>query len=566
MLASGVIAGIAAGIAFGGDWRRLATVALHWWPVLILATALRIWTYFFPTAELAIYLLGLIGIGVVAARNWHLPGAVLIAVGTFANVFVILINGGMPFDPAIVTAVGAPIPIDGLHRPFDADTRLAFLSDTIPFGLGHSVYSLGDFLIAFGGFLVPFVSLQSDSVEHRQEVRSANFAFFWLAQVISRFGDPITLIALTYVTYRATQSALLTAVAVGVASIPNALFGFFGGAVADALGPRRAMFWCDVIRAAIVGAIPVLLVFDAPLVFVFVLAFLAGICGAIFGPARGAMVPALVSREHLAEGNSLVYATDRAVEIGGALAGGALVATLGASAFYVDALTFALSAVLLARVIVQERSRPVTWSRVISDATAGLRFLRRSSALWSNTVFSLVAQFANPVVNTLTPVFLIRRFAANDAVAGSVLYATSEAAIALGAVVGSAVLPRYLTKLRKGHSLLIGFGATGIVIIAIALSPNFATAAILFVILGLTNVLFYVPTVTILQEGTPQDMTARVFGARIALTNLSWLPIIFLGGIIGDAIGVDVFLAIAGGVTLVTAIVASFLPVIRDVP
>ena len=271
MLASGVIAGIAAGIAFGGDWRRLATVTLQWWPLLILATALRLWTSFFPKADLSIYLLGLIGIGLVAARNWRLPGAALIAVGTFSNVFVILLNGGMPYDPAVAAAVEARIPDDGFHTPFNANTRLAFLSDTIPFGLGHAVYSLGDFLIAFGGFLVPFVSLQSDSVEHRQAVRSANFAFFWLAQVISRFGDPITLIALTYVTYRATQSALLTAVAVGVASIPNALFGFFGGAIADALGPRRAMFWCDVIRAVIVGAIPVLLVFDAPLVFIFVL-------------------------------------------------------------------------------------------------------------------------------------------------------------------------------------------------------------------------------------------------------------------------------------------------------
>jgi hypothetical protein len=44
-----------------------------------------------------------------------------------------------------------------------------------------------------------------------------------------------------------------------------------------------------------------------------------------------------------------VYASDRAVEIGGALAGGALIVAVGDGAFYVDAVTFALSAVLLAR-------------------------------------------------------------------------------------------------------------------------------------------------------------------------------------------------------------------------
>ena len=322
MLASGVVAGIAAGIAFGGDWRRLATFTLRWWPLLVLASVLRLWTFFVPTTELAIYVAGLMGVGIVSAVNWRVAGAGLIAIGTFSNVLVVLANSGMPYDTNIAASVGAGPSNDTLHVVLDQDTRIPFLSDIIPFGLGRAVFSIGDLLIAFGGFLIPFIWLQEEADPRSQSVRSANFAFFWLAQVISRFGDPITLIALTFVTYRATQSALLTALAVGVASIPNALFGFFGGAIADAFGPRRAMFWCDLFRAVIIGAIPVLLMFDAPLAFIFALAFLAGIGGAIFAPARGAVVPALLRRDHLAQGNSLVFASDRAVEIGGALAGG----------------------------------------------------------------------------------------------------------------------------------------------------------------------------------------------------------------------------------------------------
>jgi MFS family permease len=181
-------------------------------------------------------------------------------------------------------------------------------------------------------------------------------------------------------------------------------------------------------------------------------------------------------------------------------------------------------------------------------------------------VFSLAAQFFNPVINTLTPVFLIRRFAGNDPVAGAVLYAGSEAAIALGAVLGSAVLPRYVRRFPKGKAVLFGFASTGIVVVLIAMAPTYTVAAVLFAVLGFTNVLFYVPTVTILQEGTPLELTARVFGARIAITNVSWLPIIFLGGVVGDAIGVDVFLALAGLVTLASALVASLIPIVRDVP
>ena len=53
-----------------------------------------------------------------------------------------------------------------------------------------------------------------------------SLGLFWAAQAVSRFGDPITLIALTIVTYRQTQSALYTALAVVIATLPTAAFGF----------------------------------------------------------------------------------------------------------------------------------------------------------------------------------------------------------------------------------------------------------------------------------------------------------------------------------------------------
>ena len=573
MLASGVILGIAAGVAFGGDWRRLSTFTLRFWPLLIAATALRLVTFFYPNAELLVYVVGFIGIGAVALGNWRLPGSSLIALGTFMNVLVIVLNTGMPYDLPTAVSVGVRIPDDALHVVLGPATRLPLLGDIIPFAIGplgftRAVYSVGDFLLAFGGFLIPFMWLQeAPAVDAaRREIRSANFAFFWLAQVISRFGDPITLVALVFVTYRATQSALWTAVAVAITIVPNALFSLFGGAIADALGPRRAMLWCDIVRVPLIAVVPALLAMNMPLALIFFAVFLAGISGAVFGPARGALVPALLTRDRLAAGNSLVFASDRAVEIGGALAGGVLVATIGENAFYVDALTFGLSALLLSRVVVKEPTGKMVWSGVIANAFDGLRFLRKSTVLWANTLFSLSAQVANPLINSLTPVFLIRRFAQDDPVTGAVLYGAAEAAIAFGAVLGSTLLPRYVSGFRKGRLLIAGFAATGLVIVLIALAPTFAAAAILFGVLGITNVLFYVPTVTILQEGTPPEMTARVFGARIALTNLSWVPAVFLGGALSDSIGVDLLLALAGGLTLVTALVGAFLPVIRDVP
>jgi MFS family permease len=558
MLASGVVAGIIAGVAFGGDWRRLATLSLKLWPVLVLAVGLRAGTVVFPNAPLALYLASLLGVAVVAGWNWRVPGAVLIALGTSLNLLVIGLNAGMPYDPAVVGSVGAPLPSDSLHVPITPHTRLGFLSDVIPVGLVARVFSLGDFLSALGGFLIPFMWLQPPAeAAAAKTLRSPNFAFFWAAQAVSRFGDPITLIALIYVTYRATQSALATALAVVIATIPTALFSFFGGAIADAAGHRRVMLGADIVRGIVLGLVPFLVGLNAPLAFVFAAVFVSGICSAIFNPARVAIIPTLLAREHLARGNSLVYATDRAVEIAGGLAGGILVATIGSSAFFVDAATFALSAMLLSRVAVLERARRLTWSRLLSEAQEGLALLRRSAVLWSNTVFSLAAQVSNPIINGLTPALIIQRFAGNDPAVGAVQYGISEAAIAAGAVVGSAVLPRYAGGVRKGRLLVYGFAATGTLVLLIALSNSFAVTVALFAVLGVANVAFYVPTVTILQERTAPETRARVFGARIALTNLSWLPLIFVSGALADLFGPALLIAVAGAVTLAAAVVGS---------
>ncbi len=160
MLVSGVVAGIAAGIAFGGEWRRLNSFTLQLWPLLVIGAGLRLVGELVPSSPLAVYFIGLICIAVVAARNWRLPGAALISVGTFSNVLVVLLNNGMPYDVVVATEINALPPNNGLYVPLGPDTIFPFLADIIPVafvpvGFLHSVYSVGDFLIAFGGFLIP---------------------------------------------------------------------------------------------------------------------------------------------------------------------------------------------------------------------------------------------------------------------------------------------------------------------------------------------------------------------------------------------------------------------------
>lgn len=392
-------------------------------------------------------------------------------------------------------------------------------------------------------------------------LRSPNFALLWTAQVISGFGDKITLFALAFVTWELTRSALSTALAVVISTVPFAIFGFFGGAIADAVGHRRAMIACDIIRLLAIASIPAILELGLPLAVVYGLVFVAALCSAVFNPARLAIVPDLVPRERLSASNSMVFASDRTVEIAGTLLAGLLVAALRELAFYVDAVTFGLSALLLYRIaIVDPPVRPVSWARIGADALDGVRIIRDHAVLRANTVFSLLGQLSLPVFNGLTPVLIFREYGL-----GPEQYGAAEAALALGAVVAGIFYPTFLGGLRKGRTIVAGFAAVGLALIAIAASPDFTVSLALFALLGVANVISFVPNVTLSQEVTPPPLRARVFGSRISLLNLTWVPVILVTASVAETYSVQALLAVAGAFTVAVAIVGSFFRSVRDV-
>jgi MFS family permease len=399
-----------------------------------------------------------------------------------------------------------------------------------------------------------------------QPLRLPNFAYFWSAQALSKLGDPITLIALATVSYEATRSALATALAVLVSILPGAIFGFAAGAVTDAIGHRRAMVICDIARAALVGTIPLLLMLGGPLWMAFVLVFCAGIFTAVFTPARIAIVPLLVRQGELSSGNSLVFATDRTVEIIGALIAGLLVATLHAGAFYVDALTFVVSAVLLSRIRLDDPpATRISWNSIWRDAADGLHFIGERVELRANTIFSLVAQLSMPIYNGLLPVLIFRRFANGDSELGAYQFGVAEGTFAFGAVMAALVLPRYMARVRKGRLIVFGFGAWGLALILAGNAPTFQILVPIVVLAGMLNVVFFVPNVTFAQEFTPPEKRGRVFGARSALLSLSWLPIVLAAGTLAETIDAGSLIALGGALTLAVALIGTRLRVIRDI-
>ena len=160
MLASGIVLGIAAGWLSGGKLGRLADLEVRWWPLLVLAIGLRVIA---PSIgeSLVVWILSFGAIGLVAAVNRDIPGMWLIVAGAIMNLIVVLANSAMPVDARVAASVGVAIPADGLHRELQDGDLLPFLTDVIPVPVVSRVYSVGDAMLAVGGFWLPFQRMRT---------------------------------------------------------------------------------------------------------------------------------------------------------------------------------------------------------------------------------------------------------------------------------------------------------------------------------------------------------------------------------------------------------------------
>jgi len=399
------------------------------------------------------------------------------------------------------------------------------------------------------------------AVRGRMLLEQRNFAVFWLSQAISGFGDQLTVIALAALVWQLTASSLFTGLVVIVSTIPHALFGFFAGPIADALGRKRSLVLCDLARAFAVGAIPLALALNLPLATIFFLVLIATLGAALFTPTKLALLPDLVPDQALARGNSFIQASDRTIEIAGKAVAGLLFIALGPLVFALDALSFLISALLLSRIVLDERPTGISsYGRILADAATGLRVIADIPILSTNLVFSLLAQVSVAVANTLTPVYLFRELRS-----GADAFGAAEAMLAAGIVVFAMVVPSLISRVFKGRLVVSGFALYGLALVGLGLASNLETAFALFFLMGVANALFLIPNITINQEHTPPDVRGRVFSTRYALLNLVWLPVMIVSGALAEHMSAAELIGIAGAFTLVVAITGSFIRSIRDV-
>lgn len=155
MLASALVLGLIVAIATGGEIKRLGTIRLTLWPVLLMALTLRVVAVI--TVSSWAFAISLFAIVLVCVANHRLPGVFLIGAGTTLNLLVVAANFGMPVSQSALVNANATLPQDGVHIAMSSATVLSWLGDILPIPFVRGVYSVGDLISSVGGFTLPVV-------------------------------------------------------------------------------------------------------------------------------------------------------------------------------------------------------------------------------------------------------------------------------------------------------------------------------------------------------------------------------------------------------------------------
>lgn len=410
----------------------------------------------------------------------------------------------------------------------------------------------------------PYVRLALDS----------SFSALWTGQLISALGDRIHQVALAYVVFDATRSPIAVGAVFLVATLPNLLFGPIAGTLVDRWDHREVMIVSDLLRAGLVLLIPIAAVTNLALAYPLV--FLVTTVSIFFRPAKGAILPRIVASDDLVPANSALWVGETFADIGGYILAGLFVALLGSQlplAFWVDAVTYVASALLIASIAVAPATRTAA-ERVGSGVRAavaalggelreGWRFLRGDTVLLANTLQATAGQFMLGIFLALTPVYAAQsldlgRLSDREA------YAFIESAIGAGNLVGGFVIGLIGARLSLGRMVIVGYVATGAMVALLPLTGNLALALGISFGMGVGNLAFVIPSQTLFQRRTPPELMGRVLGLRFSVVFGAMTLAMGVGGVLGEAFGAAPVIGAFGLVTVAAGLAGLAVPAVRN--
>ena len=339
--------------------------------------------------------------------------------------------------------------------------------------------------------------------------RNRNFSLMWSAQLISTIGSALTSLAASILIYRLTGSALSVGLMLMATAAPSLIVGLVAGVYVDRADRKRILIVADVVRGVLVLLIPTLV--EINIAWLYVIVMLTSAVGQFYDPAHESILPEIASDEELAAANSFMAISGFGSTAIGFAASGLIASRYPiAYAFYLDGLTFALSAACIVFVSV----RPLivegvtNVSTVVRNLKDGARHLLDTPILRSLLIISVPVFLSFGLWNSLLLPFALRSLQATE-----FEYGLQEALTSVGFVIGSFLMARLADRLREGQWIALSFIGMGLVGALYAGSRSVAIAIALVALSGFANAPSSIARRLAIQRNAPREVRGRIASA-----------------------------------------------------
>ena len=323
------------------------------------------------------------------------------------------------------------------------------------------------------------------------------------ARLVSITGGEAAAVALAFTIYARTGSAIWLSTSFLFTFGAAGLVSPVAGTISDRFDRKRVMVACELVDAVAYAA----LVFVRAPAAMIAIAFLAEVAHAPFGPASAAAIPNLAVEGDITWANSLLALGSRIGRILGPVVGGGLLSLVGVGGvFGINALSFALSAALIAGVRGSYRSSTDEADDEYQGMWSGFAFTFGDGFLRSLCIAWAIMWFAVNIV-VVADVPLVGAFGLGATALG-LIYAFDSAGGIVGSIAARRVTPRW-----ERVALIADMGAIALAYGVVSVSPWFVLVLVAVAFgLGVDTLAGIVGT-TVIQRITPDAVRGRVFAA-----------------------------------------------------
>lgn len=394
-------------------------------------------------------------------------------------------------------------------------------------------------------------------------LRYRNYRLFFSGQLISLIGTWMQQVALTWLVYRMTNSALLLGVVGFAGQMPAILMGPFAGVLADRANRHRIIILTQTLSMVQAAVLAVLtLTGSITVLHIIVLSIFLGMVNAFDMPTRQSFLLDMIeSKDDLPNAIALNSSMFNGARLLGPSIAGLVIAALGEGlCFLLNALSYvAVILALMAMRITRKQDLRKKPQRGLQGFSEGFRYAFGFTPIRNILLLLALASMMGMPYAVLMPVFARDILHGGPHTLGFLMGATG-----VGALAGALTLASRKSVVGLGRWIAVASGTFGIGLIMFSFSRTLWLSMTLLFVVGLGMMVQMASSNTIIQTIADDDKRGRVM-SFYTMSFIGMAPLgSLLAGTLADMIGTPATLLISGvAVVLGSIAFASQLPELR---